>query len=98
MAVTSASGPWAYYSLPTRAWELAAGGLLALAAPWYGWLRGRAAAATGWAGVSLLVVGLATIDATTAYPGVAALLPTLGAVAIIASGAGPAPPERSSLA
>jgi peptidoglycan/LPS O-acetylase OafA/YrhL len=92
VAVTSASGPWAYYSLPTRAWELAAGGLLALAAPWYGWLRGRAAAATGWAGVSLIVVGLATIDATTAYPGVAAMLPTLGAVAIIASGAGAGSP------
>ena len=92
VAVTSESGPWAYYSLPTRAWELAAGGLLALAAPWYGWLRGRAAAATGWAGVSLIVVGLATIDATTAYPGVAALLPTLGAVAIIASGAGAGSP------
>ena len=46
------SGPWAYYSLPTRAWELAAGGLLALAAPWYrlaAWPAGRR---IGWLGVA----------------------------------------------
>ena len=98
VAVTSTSGPWAYYSLPTRAWELAAGGLLALAAPWYRWMRGPLAAATGWAGVGLLLVGLATIDATTGYPGVAALLPTLGAVAIIASGAGTGSPGAIVLA
>ena len=43
MAMTDTSGPWAYYSLPTRAWQLAAGGLLALAAPSVGWLHAIAA-------------------------------------------------------
>jgi peptidoglycan/LPS O-acetylase OafA/YrhL len=31
--LTRASQPWAFFSLSTRAWELAAGGLVALAAP-----------------------------------------------------------------
>ena len=92
LAMTSTSGPWAYYSLPTRAWELAAGGLLALASPWSSWLRGPIAAAVGWLGVGLLVVGLGVIHPTTAYPGMAALLPTLGAVAVIASGGGAGSP------
>ena len=86
LAMTETSAPWAYYSLPTRAWELAAGGSLALAAPLYRWLRGRAAAFVGWLGVGLLVASLGAIHPTTGYPGLAALLPTCGAIAIIASG------------
>ena len=92
VVVTDVSGPWAYYSLPTRAWELAAGGLLALAAPWYRWLHGPFAAVVGWSGVALLAVALAMIGPTTGYPGLAALLPTVGAVALIASGGGAGSP------
>ncbi|MBO0730332.1 MAG: acyltransferase, partial [Acidimicrobiaceae bacterium] len=33
LILTKADEPWAFFSLPTRAWELAAGGLVALAAP-----------------------------------------------------------------
>ena len=42
-ALTDTSSAWAYFSLPTRAWQLAAGGLLALGAPLLGRLprRGR---------------------------------------------------------
>ena len=98
VGVTDASGPWAYYSLPTRAWQLAAGGLLALAAPSFGWLRGRLAAGVGWLGVGLLAAALASIDPTTGYPGLAALLPTAGAVAIIASGGGARSPGALALA
>lgn len=98
LAMTTASGPWAYYSLPTRAWELAAGGLLALTAPWYRWVRGPVAAAVGWLGLGLLAVGLGAIHATTDYPGLAALLPTLGAVAIIASGSAAGSPGSIVLA
>ncbi len=86
IAITTSNGPWAYYSLPTRAWQLAAGGLLALAAPWFGRTPRPVAALIGWLGVGLLGAGLAVIGPTTPYPGLAALLPTLGALAIIASG------------
>jgi peptidoglycan/LPS O-acetylase OafA/YrhL len=84
--MTADSSAWAYYSLPTRAWQLAAGGILALGAPVLGRVAGIAAAALGWVGVALIGGALVVIQPTTAYPGLASLLPTLGAVAIIASG------------
>jgi peptidoglycan/LPS O-acetylase OafA/YrhL len=84
--MTAASGTWAYYSLPTRAWQLAAGGLLALAAPWISRSPRRIAGAMGWAGVVVLGASLGLIQTTTPYPGIAALLPTVGTLSIIASG------------
>jgi hypothetical protein len=101
--MTSTSTAWAYYSLPTRAWQLAAGGLLALAMPAFGWLRfGRlgnvVAPLVGWLGVGLLAAALVLIQPTTEYPGLASLLPTLGAVAIIASGGGVRSPGSIALA
>jgi peptidoglycan/LPS O-acetylase OafA/YrhL len=85
-ALTDTSSAWAYFSLPTRAWQLAAGGLLALGSPLLGRLPHAVAAAVGWLGAALLGASLVAIGPTTAYPGLASLLPTLGAVALIASG------------
>ena len=90
--------PWAYYSLATRAWQLAAGGLLAVAAPVVGRIVGRLGAAVGWFGAGLLVASLIVIQPTTEYPGLASLLPTIGAVAIIASGGGVWSPGAIALA
>jgi peptidoglycan/LPS O-acetylase OafA/YrhL len=84
--LTLTSAPWAYYSLATRAWQLAAGGLLAVAAPVIARVVGRVGAAIGWSGAALLGASLVVIGPTTAYPGLASLLPTLGAVLIISSG------------
>ena len=86
--MTTSSGIWAYYSLPTRAWQLAAGGLLALAVPWISRSHGPVAGSVGWFGVGMLGASLGLIEPLTPYPGFAALLPTLGALAIIASGLG----------
>ena len=83
--LTEVSGPWAYFSLPTRAWQLAAGGLLALTVAWHSRVPTAVAAATGWLGVWLIAAALFLIEPTTAYPGLASLLPTIGAVALIAS-------------
>jgi peptidoglycan/LPS O-acetylase OafA/YrhL len=85
-ALTDTSSAWAYFSLPTRAWQLAAGGLLALGSPLLGRLPHAVAAAVGWLGAALLGASLVAIGPTTPYPGMASLLPTLGAVALIASG------------
>lgn len=84
--LTASSGPWAYYSLPTRAWQLAAGGLLALGAPWISRSHRLVAGSVGWVGVAILGASLGLIQPTTPYPGIAALVPTVGALAIIASG------------
>jgi len=84
--LTHASQPWAFFSLPTRAWELAVGGLVALAAPEIGRLRGRPL--IGWIGLGLVLWSIITYTDTTAYPGTAALVPVLGAGAMIAAGCG----------
>ena len=51
-ALTDTSSAWAYFSLPTRAWQLAAGGLLALGSPLLGRLPHAVAAAVGWLGAA----------------------------------------------
>lgn len=78
--------PVAYFSLPTRAWELALGGVVALTAAQWRRLRPAAAACAGWAGLALVVAGCLLLSSTTPYPGTAALLPTVGAVLIIGAG------------
>ena len=84
--MTAVSGPWAYYSLPTRAWQLAAGGALALAMLSPRRLPAPIAAPLGWIGAGLIVAALVLIGPMTSYPGAAAAVPTLGALALIAAG------------
>ncbi|MBF6605092.1 MAG: acyltransferase [Chloroflexi bacterium] len=86
IVLTGVAEPWAFYSLPARAWELALGGLLALAA--FRSLELPAALATALTaiGVVLIVIAGMIFDTTTAFPGTAALLPTAGAALVIAGG------------
>jgi peptidoglycan/LPS O-acetylase OafA/YrhL len=84
--LTRANQPWAFFSLPTRAWELGVGGILALAAPSARRLAPAAAALLGWLGLLVTVGSLFVINANTAFPGTAALAPVLGAAAILAAG------------
>jgi peptidoglycan/LPS O-acetylase OafA/YrhL len=74
---TGADPAAAYFVTPTRAWEFGLGGLLAFAAS----QRTRAPVAV--AGLVAIAVAAATFSAETAFPGVAALLPVLGACAVI---------------
>jgi len=76
----------AFFSLPTRAWQLGLGGLVALTAGRWSRLAPRTAAITGWTGLALIVLSCTWLSATTPYPGTAALLPTLGAVLVIGAG------------
>ncbi len=86
--LTGEAQPWAFFSLPARAWELALGGLLSLpfaaaivprrAGPWL-----------GWAGVAMIVASGFVLDDTTVFPGVAVLLPTVGSAFVIAAGLTP---------
>jgi peptidoglycan/LPS O-acetylase OafA/YrhL len=86
--LTDAFAPWAFYSLPSRLWELSLGGLLAIGWPWIDRIPSRLLIPVGWLGVGLFAIGLVTIDAGTPYPGTAALLPTLGAAALIVGARG----------
>ncbi|MFU8875969.1 acyltransferase family protein [Micromonospora sp. SL4-19] len=85
----------AYFVTTTRLWELAVGAALAIAAGALARLPRAVAAALGWAGLAAVVGAGLVITPLTAFPGYAALLPTLGTAAIIAGGftAGRAGPE-----
>jgi peptidoglycan/LPS O-acetylase OafA/YrhL len=81
---TSAEPNAAYFSTLTRAWELALGGALALAPmPAVG---RRTASVFGLAGLAAIAWAVVSFTSTTAFPGVAALVPTLGTAALIAAG------------
>lgn len=76
-----------FFSLPTRAWELLCGAMLAvLPAPRHAvkpWLS----QSVGLAGLAAVLIAIFSFDKTTTFPGWAALLPVLGATALIWSGA-----------
>lgn len=86
LVVTEIAPSWAFYMLPTRAWQLSTGGLLAIGAVSLARLPGLPMAALGWVGLAGVLVAPLVLDPTMAYPGAIALLPTLGAAALIASG------------
>ena len=86
LAATYVVPPVAFFSLPTRAWQLAAGGLVALTAGQWRRLPPRAAAIAGWAGLGVILLACTRLGAATPYPGTAALLPVLGAVLVIGAG------------
>jgi peptidoglycan/LPS O-acetylase OafA/YrhL len=84
----------AYLSLHTRAWEMAAGALLALT----GWrLAGRTAAPLAWGAIVAVVASAAIFDATTSFPGPWAAVPVLGTVVMIAAGTARTNPARRLL-
>ena len=95
--VTDQAPSSAFYLLPTRAWQLAAGGLLAVGA----------GAGTGaldrvprllvagarvvlgmaaWVGLGVIAAMAVVLDSSIAYPGLIAVVPTAAAVVLIAGG------------
>lgn len=74
----------AFFLLQTRAWELGAGGLLALC-PVLGRGRGRdwIAEALPVAGLALIARAAATLSSDRPYPGWDALLPVVGAMLVV---------------
>ncbi|HEX2274581.1 MAG TPA: acyltransferase family protein [Acidimicrobiales bacterium] len=84
--LTDANQPWAFFSLPTRAWELAAGAVLALTVPWLRRVPAWLATAGGWLGLALVGWSFVALGPFTPFPGTAALLPVGGTAAVIAFG------------
>jgi len=91
MWLTDASPARAFYLLPTRVWQLGVGGLLALIGVMG---TSRRAGALAWAGLAAVAVAGVALTAEMPYPGLAALLPTAGAVALLYGGAAPGGPMR----
>ncbi len=92
-----------YMATYTRAWQFGVGALIAVAQPLlsrlgsWAWVR-VAIGLIGWAGLAAVAIATVKFGHTTAYPGTAALLPTLGGGAVIAAGqiAGTARPAVGS--
>ncbi|WP_310781556.1 acyltransferase family protein [Mycobacterium sp. Z3061] len=83
---THTSPPWAFFSLPTRAWELAAGGLVALTINQWKRLPLLPATVAGWGGLTLILLTCTQLGPHTPYPGTSALLPVLGTALVIGAG------------
>ncbi|WP_161958471.1 acyltransferase family protein [Ornithinimicrobium cavernae] len=76
----------AFFITPTRLWELGLGALVALGAGVFeSWGR-FVAGLVAWLGLGVLLSSAFLVDATTAWPGYAALAPVLGTAAVIAGG------------
>ncbi len=89
IAMTSASGSASYFLLPSRAWEMLAGAILAWRLRTQGPLfaaGGQLANGAGLLGLVLIVLALFVIDKSKAFPGWWATLPVLGTVLLIAAG------------
>ena len=86
---TAASPTSAYFLTWTRAWEFGAGALVAVLArsrhgrPVLAMPTAGALAVTGWV---LMAVAMVVFDAGTAVPGAPALVPVLGAMAVLVAG------------
>ena len=94
LTLTYSSTSTAFYMLPTRAWQLGAGGLLAIGSGSLDLLPKvirsaikQTLAFAGWAALAALITAAFVIDSVaTPYPGTAALIPTVAGVLLIASG------------
>jgi len=75
---------WAFYSLPTRAWELGIGALLLFIPDSFNVKRTLVKRLSVWFGLSALVFSLVAFSERTPFPGYNALLPTMGAAIMIA--------------
>ena len=97
--LTGADPARAYCETPVRVWELGAGAILAGVAPRVARVLGDRARLRGvlaWAGLGAIVTGAFVLDGTVPFPGVAALLPVLGTVAVVgAHAAGPWSPHAA---
>lgn len=96
LVMTRSSPQMAFYLMPLRAWQFAAG---ALAWLYFGNSTGSSVAASvaqsgciarrwlGWSGLALILLSGFWFDANVAYPGWRSLLPSAGAAAILIAGA-----------
>jgi peptidoglycan/LPS O-acetylase OafA/YrhL len=86
--ITAQSGPWAYFSLQTRAWELALGALVAVGAVQLARMPGWLAEPAAFAGLAAIVISCFAMSDATAYPGSLSMIPVAGAAIVLAAGVG----------
>jgi peptidoglycan/LPS O-acetylase OafA/YrhL len=83
---SSLNATWAYFSPWTRGWELGVGAIAATGIAFAAKVPRWAGFALAWCGMTAIVVSAIEYNNSTVFPGPAALLPVLGAVAVIVGG------------
>jgi peptidoglycan/LPS O-acetylase OafA/YrhL len=76
----------AYFVTHTRAWEFAAGGILAIVAPEVVRANDRARTLLAWLGWGMITVAVLTFTGATPFPSYTALLPVVGSLLVISAG------------
>ncbi|MGB7449421.1 MAG: acyltransferase, partial [Ornithinimicrobium sp.] len=91
---TGANPERAFFVTTTRLWELGVGAFVAIGSTVWTRVPRLVAIPLGWLGLGAVVLSGMMVSAETAWPGYAALLPTLGSAAVIVAGftSGPAGP------
>jgi peptidoglycan/LPS O-acetylase OafA/YrhL len=87
IVLTSVNAQSAYFSLLTRSWELALGGLIAVHGAYFRRIPRAWAAVASWVGLAVILVASVTLTGSSVYPGALVAIPTLGAGLVIAAGA-----------
>jgi peptidoglycan/LPS O-acetylase OafA/YrhL len=85
VVVTHFAPNFAFYLLPTRAWELLMGAGLALFRQTGRSISPRAASTAGWGGLTLLLLSLLLISPENHFPGWVAMFPVFGTTLVLAS-------------
>lgn len=84
IALTPTAQPWAFFSMPTRAWQFGVGAatfLLPNIVP-----HGLRSRVLSWTGLALILATATVIDSTSPFPGYLATLPTFGAALVMSCG------------
>jgi peptidoglycan/LPS O-acetylase OafA/YrhL len=84
--LTENNPPWAFYSLPSRAWELLTGAFLAISIASLRNLPRRFVVPMEVVGLLVVIVAAIRFDAGTTFPGFAVAAPVFGTALVIAAG------------
>ncbi|MEO8622777.1 MAG: acyltransferase family protein [bacterium] len=87
IVMTETAQPQAFFGMTSRIWEFALGAVVAVVLNDSTDRSTAGATSFQVAGLLAIAFGVVTYDRATPYPGVAALAPTLGAVALLVGGA-----------
>ncbi len=84
--LTGVSQPWAFFMLPTRAWEFAVGAIACMA-PAASTLDSWRVRAIAWIGFLAVLGAGIRFGSTTVFPGVIAMIPVGGTALLLSAGA-----------
>jgi peptidoglycan/LPS O-acetylase OafA/YrhL len=86
ISLTASEAPLAYFAPQTRAWEFAAGALVAALAPTLSRIWPTVLGLPTWTGLGVILASAFIFDDLTPFPGAAAVLPVAGTALVIIGG------------